>query len=119
MIEDISFKRNYKMLSVLGKGSMGITYQAENLENKETIAIKAISLRRLVEAKQLELLEREVEILKKLNHPGIPQYLDYFEVDSDTDLVFYLVQQLAPGKNLDEWVKEGWRGTEEEIKAIA
>ncbi len=32
---------------------------------------------------------------------------------------FYIVQQLAPGKPLTEWVQSGWRGTEAEVKDIA
>ncbi|WP_013321827.1 serine/threonine protein kinase [Gloeothece verrucosa] len=111
--------QRYQIIRVLGKGGMGTTYEAQHLETRETIALKAISLRGLIDAKQLELLEREVEVLKKLHHPAIPQYLDYFEIDSDTDRVFYIVQQLAPGKTLAQWVKQGWRVTEAQVKEIA
>ncbi len=111
--------QRYQIVRVLGKGGMGITYEAQDLETGSHIALKAISLQYLTDAKQLELLEREVEVLKKLNHPSIPSYLDYFEVDSDTNRVFYLVQQLALGKNLEQWVKQGWRVTEKEVKQIA
>ncbi len=44
---------------------MGITYEAQDLETGSHIALKAISLQHLSDAKQLELLEREVEVLKK------------------------------------------------------
>lgn len=111
--------QQYQILSVLGKGGIGTTYEARNLANDTTVALKAISLRQLKDPKQLDLLEREVEVLQKLDRPGIPRYLDYFEVDSESDRVFYLVQELAPGKNLDRLVKEGWRATETEIKNIA
>jgi hypothetical protein len=111
--------QRYQIVRVLGKGGMGTTYEAQHLETQATVALKAISLRHLTDAKQLELLEREVEVLKTLNHPSIPQYLDYFEVDSETDRVFYIVQQLAPGKTLAQWVEQGWRGTEAEVKNIA
>jgi ankyrin repeat protein len=111
--------QRYQIVRVLGNGGIGITYEAQDLETGSHIALKAISLKQLTNAKQLELLEREVEVLKKLNHPSIPSYLDYFEVDSDTDRVFYIVQQLAPGKNLEQWVKQGWQVTEKEVKKIA
>lgn len=58
-------------------------------------------------------------MLSQLSHLQIPQYLDYFHVDTPDNRAFYIVQQLAPGKPLTEWVQSGWRGTEVEIKDIA
>jgi hypothetical protein len=29
---------------------------------------------------------------QSLSHPGIPQYIDYFEEDTATDRAFYIVQ---------------------------
>lgn len=42
--------------------------------------------------KQLELFEKEADALRSLSHPGIPAYKDYFEVDSDGDRAYFLVQ---------------------------
>jgi hypothetical protein len=33
-----------------------------------------------------------LQVLKGLDHPGIPRYLTYFEEDDDQDRRFYLVQ---------------------------
>jgi hypothetical protein len=30
--------------------------------------------------------------VQSLSHPGIPQYIDYFEEDTATDRAFYIVQ---------------------------
>ena len=57
--------QRYQILRVLGKGGIGITYEAQDLETGSHIVLKAISLQHLTDAKQLELLEREVEVLKK------------------------------------------------------
>ncbi len=111
--------QRYQILEVIGKGAMGITYKAQDLQTNTNVAIKVISLRNLTSAKQLELIEREVQVLQKLNHPNIPRYLDYFEVDTQSDRLFYLVQELIEGKNLEQWVKQGWRVTEKEVKEIA
>ena len=48
--------------------------------------------RSLKDWKQLELFEREAQLLASLAHKGIPQYLDYFEDDSEADRAFFLVQ---------------------------
>ncbi len=51
-----------------------------------------MSFRSIKDWKQLELFERESKILKSLSHPGIPAYIDSFEVDTDDDRAYVLVQ---------------------------
>ena len=111
--------QRYKITHVLGKGGVGITYSAIDLRNDSTVAIKAVSLRQLDDWKQVELFEREARVLAKLDHPHIPRYLDYFDIETEKDKVFYIVQQLAPGKSLFQLVESGWRTTEAEVKQIA
>jgi serine/threonine protein kinase len=109
----------YKLMEVLGKGGVGITYSAIDLHTQDRVAIKAVSLKQLDDWKQVELLEREARVLAQLDHPAIPKYLDYFQVDTEKDRLFYIVQQLAPGKSLFQLVEAGWRTTELEVKEIA
>jgi ankyrin repeat protein len=109
----------YKIINILGQGSTGITYAALDLTTQAKVAVKAVSLRQLQDWKQLELLEREAKVLAQLNYPAIPKYLDYFHVDSEDERIFYIVQQLAPGKSLYQLIESGWRSTETEIKKIA
>ena len=112
-----SLEQHYKIINQLGKGAMGITYAAEDVNTGQKIALKVISLQNLSDAKHLELLEREVTVLKQLNHPNIPQYIDYFQLKEDNKL--YLVQELVLGKNLNQQVESGLRLTEGEVKNIA
>ena len=69
--------------------------------------------------RSIELFEREAKILSQLNHPGIPKYIDYFTIDTPTDRHFYIVQELAPGKTLSDWIDAGVSYSEAEIKDIA
>ena len=54
--------------------------------------MKALSLRRMTDWKQLELFEREAQTLEALKHPGIPRYIDYLSEDTEKDRGFFLVQ---------------------------
>lgn len=92
----------YKIEQILGQGGMGIAYSAMDLRNNQLVAIKKMSLRQTQEWKTLELFEREAQILKQLNHPQIPKYLDYFEIDRESDREFYLVRELIEGFSLAE-----------------
>ncbi|PZD71080.1 Serine/threonine-protein kinase F [Acaryochloris thomasi RCC1774] len=109
----------YRIVSSLGQGSSGTTYEAEDVQTYQRVALKVMSFRGMQGWKQLELFEREAQVLSHLEHPGIPQYLDYFQVDSDRDRLFYLVQALAPGRSLAALVERGWQSTEAETKRIA
>jgi len=109
----------YRIIDILGQGGIGITYAAEDLKTGERVALKAVSLRRMDDFKVLELFEREVRILAQLNHPAIPHYLDYFQVDKRRNRFFYLVQQLAEGHSLAVLVEKGWHPDEAEVRHIA
>ena len=109
----------YQILSILGSGGMGTTYRAMDLSNSQPVAIKVVSLRQAQEWKTLELFEREAKILADLDYPRIPDYLDYFEIDTPQDRAFYLVQELVEGKSLAQLVEARWQATESEAKEIA
>jgi eukaryotic-like serine/threonine-protein kinase len=86
----------YQIIDLLGKGGVGITYSAIDLQTQEQVAIKEVSLKQLDDWKQIELLEREATVLAQLNHPAIPKYIDYFQL-----------------------VESGWRTSKAEVKEIA
>lgn len=109
----------YRILGKLGQGGVGITYAAVDLNSNRKVALKALSLRLATEWKKIELFEREAKTLSGLNHPGIPRYIDYFQVDTDQDRCFYIAQQLAPGKSLAQLIENGWKPNEAQVRHIA
>ncbi|MEH1771268.1 MAG: serine/threonine protein kinase [Nostoc sp.] len=111
--------QRYRILRKLGQGGVGITYAAVDLESGKEVALKVLSLRRISDWKKIELFEREAQILSQLNHPGIPRYLDYFQVDTNYDRSFYIAQQLAPGNSLATLVENGWLPDEGKVRQIA
>jgi serine/threonine protein kinase len=117
-IGDIINQR-YEILGILGEGGTGITYSAQDLHENQKVALKVLALRQAEDWKVIELFEREALTLAQLQHPNIPTYLNYFVVDNDRNHFFYIVQELAEGKSLFQWVQEDWRCTEKEVKAIA
>ena len=106
----------YKTIRELGRGGMGVTFLADT-PTGEQVVLKRLKLERLDNWKALELFEREARVLKALNHPGIPSYID--SIEDQGSGTFTLVQSLAAGKNLRHWVDEGWRPTEQDVIAIA
>jgi len=110
-----TIQERYQTEEVLGQGSMGTTYKALDLKTQRSVAIKLLHFSRLQEWKSLELFEREAKILRQLNHPRIPTYIDFFSLETSCEVQFFLVQEYIEGKTLQRYVEEGWRGTEEEF----
>lgn len=109
----------YKVLDVLGRGGSGITYRAEDVFTSRQVALKELSLKGLSDWKKLELFEREAQVLKSLDHPAIPQYVDYFQVDTPDNRLFYIAQEIAEGASLADLVATGERFSEAETRRIA
>ncbi|AFZ57461.1 protein kinase [Anabaena cylindrica FACHB-243] len=110
----------YRIINILGEGNSGITYAAEDITQPGVIvAIKVISFQQTQDWKVLELFEREAKVLEKLQHRGIPRYLNYFQIDTQSDRRFYIVQELAKGQSFAAWIEQGWRTNEIGIKQIA
>jgi eukaryotic-like serine/threonine-protein kinase len=109
----------YKIINILGQGGVGITYRARDIETDRIVAIKALSLRRAKDWKAIELFDREAKILSQLSHPAIPKYIDHFQVDSEIDRQYYIVQTLAEGESLFDAISSGWQPTLIEVKDIA
>jgi serine/threonine protein kinase len=116
---DTSEALRYDILGILGEGGSGVTYRALDTTTQQLVALKALSLHQIDDWKAIELFEREAKVLSSLDRDGIPKYLDYFTTDLDGSRYFYIVQELAPGKNLLEWMRSGWRVSEAEVKTIA
>lgn len=109
----------YRLVTPLGCGAMGTTYEAEDLTNDRRVALKAISLHHVTDWKILELFEREAKVIAHLNHSSIPKYLDYFYLDTPEDRRFYLVRELVSGESLADWVERGWHPSVYQVKQIA
>ena len=115
----------YQIVTLLGQGGMGSSYAAVDLKTNQRVAIKVVSLREARDWKTLELFEREAQVLATLNHPFIPKYLDYFQLDveekdsTNSDCRFYLVQELVEGDSLATLVERGWEPKEAEVEEIA
>jgi len=114
-----SIAQRYQIIQILGSGGTGTTYAAQDQTTGQKVALKALSLVGMTDWKVLELFEREAKVLACLNHPAIPKYLDYFQVETSQNHWFYLVQELAPGMSLAKLVKQGWQPDEAKVRKIA
>lgn len=107
---------NYVIDRVLGRGGFGTTYAARDARGVE-VAIKELDLRHVDDWKSVELFEREAAVLERLDHPRIPNYIDFLPIEADR--AGLLIQELAPGRSLDQVLEEEGRLDEGRVVAIA
>ncbi len=63
--------------------------------------------------------EREISVLRQVDHPAIPDYIDDFKVDTETHRGHLLIQRFMPGQSLFSLLEQGRRFSEAELKEIA
>jgi len=109
----------YRIQSLLGRQTGRRTFLASDLQTGLGVVVKLLLFGPDFTWDDLKLFEREAEVLKSLDHPAIPQYLDSFEVETKLGKGFALVQSHIKAKSLQNWIQSGRTFREAELKAIA
>ncbi|MGF1525649.1 MAG: serine/threonine protein kinase, partial [Candidatus Competibacterales bacterium] len=108
----------YGVRSQLGKGGMGSVYWAVDLDTQRDVAVKVLTFdpdTGPVDNELTSRFQREAEILQRLNHPHIVEFIEFNRDEGG----MYLVMQLVPGLNLLERIKSAPPLTLREILDIA
>lgn len=90
----------YRLDRILGHGGEGVTYQATRLSDQRVVCVKELQFHRLKSLDTERLFQREAKVLRQLDHPQIPAYVDDFVVESGKTLSLYLVQDFVAGEDL-------------------
>ena len=112
----------YQLEKKLGQNSSRQTWLATSLISPKQVVLKLLTLNPQIQWEEHKLFEREGQILKKLNHPYIPKYQDYFVIDNlpgSRFPWFILVQSYIDGVSLQELLDQGQRFSESQVEKIA
>lgn len=93
---------DYQLLREIGRGGMGVVYQAEQLALRRTVALKVLPLYVAGDTKALERFRREAQAAARLHHSNI---VPVFEV-GHADGVHYYAMQFIQGQGLDAVLHE-------------
>ncbi|MBN1344732.1 MAG: serine/threonine protein kinase [Phycisphaerae bacterium] len=89
---------DFRIIREIGRGGMGIVYEAEQESLRRRVAVKVLPRHWLLDAKQLERFRREARTAAKLHHTNI---VPVFGVGQQEDYHYY-VMQFIRGVGLDE-----------------
>ena len=97
----------FQIESKLGVGGMGIVYRATYLKTGKIVALKALAPELCADLKVAKRFEREMDILKKLEHPNI---IRYYGGVSTPNQQFYALE-IITGGSLDVLLRKKGRFT--------
>ncbi|CAJ1073687.1 serine/threonine-protein kinase PLK4 [Xyrichtys novacula] len=93
---------DFKVLTLLGKGSFACVYRAKSVKTGLEVAIKTIDKKAMHKAGMVQRVTNEVEIQCRLKHPSILELYNYFE---DSNYV-YLVLEMCHNGEMSRYLKE-------------
>ena len=100
-------KAYYKIIKVIGKGAFGIVYKAFELCSGRRVAIKQIK----IDTENKNLVLKEIEVLKKVEHQNIVQYFNFLKEDN----YIFIIMEFLEGGTLKEYIQENKDNITEEI----
>src|SRR5262249_58682927 len=92
----------YQIISVLGKGAMGVVYHAYDPVVKRDVAIKFLSSLDSEETELISRFEREARLAGGLRHPNIVTIHDLGHYEGRP----YIVMEYIVGRDLETIIKE-------------
>ncbi len=93
---------DYRIIREVGRGGMGIVYEAEQLSLGRRVALKIMPGRNALDATTRERFRREARTAAQLHHTNI---VPVFEVGEDRETTYYAMQFIQ-GQGLDQVVVE-------------
>ncbi len=93
---------DYQILREVGRGGMGVVYEAEQISLGRRVALKILPAHVTGDRRALERFHREAKAAARLHHTNI---VPVFEVGRDRDVSFYAMQ-LIQGQGLDQVIDE-------------
>src|SRR5262249_55430798 len=92
--------RRFQIGRVLGSGSMGVVYEALDIERGGRVALKTL---RTLEAESLLRLKNEFRRLQDIHHPNLVRLGELLEEEGR----LYFTMELVEGTNLMAYVRPG------------
>jgi hypothetical protein len=98
-----TIKGSYRIVRELGRGGMGVVYEAEDTRLRRLVALKSLPSQYTNDPIRRERLTREARAAAALSHPAIATIHALEELDGE----LYLVSELVRGRTLREELRAG------------
>ncbi|EGR34275.1 protein kinase domain protein [Ichthyophthirius multifiliis] len=106
----------YKIIRVLGEGGFGKVYKAKNRITKQCVAIKMIEWQKIKNAKETEMIFKELVALKNLNHNNIVKVYNCFTLHKTMSVA--LILEYLDGGDLRSYLDDSKIIKEDEAQKL-
>ena len=93
----------YRIVRVIGRGGMGIVYEAEDTRLHRRVALKSLPQATAADERQRQRLRREARAAAALQHPGIATVYALEEIDGQV----FISSELLEGETLRDVARRG------------
>ena len=93
---------DYQLIREIGRGGMGVVYEAQQLSLNRRVALKVLPFAAMLDSRQIKRFENEARAAAQLHHPNI---VPVHGVGCDRG-VHYYAMQLIDGQTLREAIDE-------------
>src|SRR5207249_10460926 len=112
--EIAKFFPQLEIIECLGRGGMGVVYQARQPRLNRLVALKILASEREKDPRFAERFEREAQALARLSHPNIVTVHDFGEAGG----LFYLLMEYVDGLNLRQLERTRKMSPEEALAIV-
>ncbi len=106
----------FEILEEVGRGRQGRTFKAKDHQTDQEVALKQLHMGDVEDWKSVELFERETRVLKSIEHPNVPDFVDAFASGEGAQSKLCIVQEFIEGQTLDQRLKSKGRWEADEAK---
>ncbi|MGE0376884.1 MAG: protein kinase, partial [Planctomycetaceae bacterium] len=89
---------DFRILREIGRGGMGVVYEAEQISLKRRVALKVLPFAAVLDKRQLQRFKTEAMAAGRLHHPHI---VPVYQVGCERAVHFYAMQYIE-GRNVSE-----------------
>ncbi len=92
----------YQVLKELGRGGMGIVFQAQDKQLNEQVAVKILSPLLSHDTDAITRMKREVTAARRITHPNVIRIHDFAEANG----LYYVSMEFFHGTSLKDHIKQ-------------
>lgn len=104
----------YIIIKTIGSGAFATVYLAQHAVTQTMVALKCIAKKKLKNQAEFELLQREVNLMRSMDHPFI---VSFYEVLDDKDN-FYISMELIENENLLDYINNNQGLGEQQARRV-
>ena len=107
---------DYTIIREIGRGGMGVVYEAEQRDPRRSVALKVVRGGVYVDERDVKLFRRESQVLARLRHPGIAAIVEAGRTD---DGQHFFAMELVQGVPLNRFVRDKELPLRQRLKLFA